>query len=204
MTSSHFDTVIQKIDAANREDPNREMAAGQEYPKELLYGIRMSEELSRFQPQASEALQIAARAQHIRRWEIPRSDYPRNRVGYLTWRRDLGRFHADQTAALMSEAGYDADSVARVRDLLTKKGIKQNEETQTLEDVICLVFLNYYLEDFARQHEEDKLIAIIRKTWGKMSERGHTAALQLNLPPHLGELIGKALATGDKEADGNN
>ncbi|MCW8196601.1 DUF4202 domain-containing protein [Proteobacteria bacterium 005FR1] len=194
MTSSRFEQVISSIDAANREDPNREKADGQEYPKELLYGLRMSEQLDRFQPDASEVLRIAARAQHIRRWAIPRSDYPKDRVGYLTWRRDLGRFHAEQTAALMSQAGYDPDSITRAQDLLTKKGIKQNEETQTLEDVVCLVFLKYYLEDFATQHDEDKLVAIIRKTWGKMSDRGHQAALQLALPSHLNELIGKALA----------
>lgn len=204
MTSNRFEEVIQRIDAANREDPNRELVAGRDHPRELLYGIRMSEALARFQPAASEVLQIAARAQHIRRWKIPRSDYPRNRVGYLTWRRDLGRFHAEQTAELMGEAGYDSNSIARVKDLLTKKGIKQNEDTQTLEDVICLVFLNYYLEDFAKQHEEHKLIAIIRKTWGKMSERGHAAALQLDLPSHLGELVGKALASDDKETGGKD
>jgi hypothetical protein len=194
MTASRFEQVISAIDAANREDPNRETAEGQEYPKELLYGLRMSEQLASFQPDASEVLRIAARAQHIRRWEVPRADYQKNRTGYLTWRRDLGRFHAEQTAALMSRAGYDPDSIARAKDLLIKKGIKQNEETQILEDVICLVFLKYYLEDFASKHEEDKLVAIIRKTWGKMSERGHEAALKLELPSHLKELIGKALA----------
>jgi hypothetical protein len=194
MATGQFERLIEKIDAANQQDPNRDTVAGQQYPRELLYGLRMSEQLDRFEPQASEVLQIAARAQHIRRWEIPRSDYPKNRVGYLTWRRDLGRFHAEQTATLMAQAGYDMSSIARVKDLLMKKGIKQNEETQTLEDVVCLVFLNHYLEDFATKHEEDKLIAIIRKTWGKMSERGHRAALQLDLPPHLSELVSKALA----------
>lgn len=194
MNSSKLEQVIERIDAANREDPHRERANGQDYPKEYLYSLRMTEQLNEFAPDADEALQIAARAQHIRRWQIPRADYPKTRTGYLTWRRDLGRFHAEATAALMAEVGYDQSSISRVQNLLMKKGIKQHADTQTLEDVICLVFLNYYLEAFAAQHDEAKLISIIRKTWGKMSERGQKAALQLTLPEHLSALVNKALS----------
>jgi hypothetical protein len=191
--TSRFEQVIEGIDAANGEDPNREWAGGNDYPKELLYSRRMTEQLRGFAPEADEVLQIAARAQHIRRWQIPRTDYPNTRIGYLTWRRDLGQFHARETAALMAQAGYDQNSISRAQDLLTKKAIKHNPDTQTLEDVICLVFLNYYLEPFSTQHDEAKLISIIRKTWDKMSERGHQAASQLQLPPHLTPLINKAL-----------
>lgn len=194
MTSKQLEETIERIDNANREDPNRETADGRDYPKELLYSLRMTEQLTAFAPDADEALQIAARAQHIRRWQIPRADYPKTRPGYLKWRRDLGQFHARETAGLMTDLGYDRDNIARVQDLLTKKGIKQNTDTQTLEDVICLVFLSYYLEPFAAKHDEPKLIAIIRKTWGKMSPRGQEAALQLTLPEHLKPLLHKALS----------
>lgn len=194
MNTSQLEQAITNIDAANCEDPVREMANGQEYPREYLYSLRMTAELNRFSPRADEVLQIAARAQHIRRWQIPRTDYPKTRTGYLKWRRDLGHFHAEETAAIMKAAGYDQASIDRLTRLLTKKGIKQHSDTQTLEDVICLVFLQYYLEPFATKHDEAKLISIVQKTWAKMSPQGHEAALQLSLPDHLSALINKALS----------
>lgn len=194
MSTSQFKQVIQAIDTANGEDPNRELAGGQEYPREYLYSLRMTEQLNEFAPEADDVLQIAARAQHIRRWQIPRADYPKTRAGYLQWRRELGRFHAEETAAIMKNAGYDQDSVDRLTNLLVKKGIKQNPDLQTLEDVICLVFLQHYLEPFATQHDEAKLISIVQKTWTKMSPQGHEAALRLSLPDHLSALINKALS----------
>lgn len=194
MRSVQLTALLESIDAANREDPHHEAAEGIDYPKELLYSRRMWRQLEEFAPDASEALQIAARAQHIRRWEIPRSRYPKNRSGYLEWRRELGRFHAEQTAHLMTEAGYDADSISRVQSLLMKKDIKRDSDMQTLEDVICLVFLRYYLEDFAARQDKDKLTSIIRKTWNKMSARGRQEAIRLDLPPKLAVVIEAALA----------
>ncbi len=187
--------LIAAIDAVNAQDPNTDIVNGQSVAKELLYSQRMSECLQQFAPDASEALQIAARAQHIRRWAIPRSDYPLGRQSYKQWRTDLGKFHAETTTALMAANGYNAAMQSRVADLLQKKSLKRDADSQCLEDVICLVFIQFYLADFASKHEEDKLIDIIRKTWNKMSERGHAAALQAALPPTLGELIGKALNT---------
>lgn len=194
MNTSQFQLVMHDIDEANHEDPNHELADGQEYPREYLYSLRMSQQLNKLAPEADEVLQIAARAQHIRRWQIPRTDYPKTRTGYLTWRRDLGRFHAEETAAIMKAAGYDHSAIERLEKMLVKKGIKQNPHTQTLEDVICLVFLQYYLEPFATKHDEAKLISIVQKTWAKMSPQGQEAALQLSLPTHLGALINKALS----------
>ena len=185
--------VIAAIDLANQQDPNVEMVDGKAIAKEVLYSQRMSNCLQQFAPDASEALQIAARAQHIRRWTIPRSDYPSGRQGYQQWRVYLGKFHAQTTTALMAEAGYTDAMQSRVADLLQKKAIKRDAETQCLEDVICLVFIQYYLEDFAAKHDEDKLIDIIRKTWNKMSAEGHAAALKVTLPVPLTDLIGKAL-----------
>lgn len=191
--SDNLARVIALIDAANKEDPQQENDGDKVYPKAYLYSLRMTEALERFQPEASEALKIAARAQHIRRWQIPRSDYPTGRAGYLRWRRDLGRFHAEETAKLMQQAGYEGAIIEDVENLLTKQDLKRNPATQTLEDVACLVFLQYYLEDFAPSQERDKLIDIIRKTWNKMSEAGRQAALALELTPSSATLVQEAL-----------
>ncbi|ATG74946.1 hypothetical protein AN401_14645 [Zobellella denitrificans] len=191
---SRLQQVLDAIDAENRQDPHQEQADGQSWPKEYLYSLRMSEQLARFAPNASELLQIAARAQHIRRWTVPRTDYPMDRAGYKHWRTDLAKYHGELTAKLMENAGYNEMEQERVKALLLKKQLKRDDEVQTLEDVICLVFIHYYLEDFATKHEEEKLLDIIRKTWGKMSEAGHAAALQVPLSPPVQSLVGKALA----------
>lgn len=192
-SSSRLERVISAIDQINAQDPNLQTHAGKDWPKELLYSERMSQQLSEFAPDAGELLHIAARAQHIRRWAIPRSDYPMNRAGYQRWRSELAQYHADLTTKLMAEAGYGDDEQQRVSKLLRKQRLKQDESVQTLEDVICLVFLQYYLEDFAARHDESKVVDIIAKTWRKMSEQGHQAALALPLSPAMQALVGKAL-----------
>lgn len=190
---NRLERTLAAFDAANAGDPNREMDRGEAQPKEWLYGRRMSETLATFKPDASEALQLAARCQHIRRWESPRSDYPEGRAGYKKWRSQLALFHGRVAGEIMAENGYDDATIARVKDMLIKRNLKRDPEVQTLEDVICLVFLTYYLEDFAQKHDEDKLIDIIQKTWRKMSEEGHTAALKLPLSEPMSRLVKKAL-----------
>ncbi len=182
------------FDAANREDPNRDMVDGQWAPKELIYGMRMSRKLADFCPGASEALQLAVRSQHICRWKIPRGDYPMDRAGYKRWRLDLAQFHGETAGRILADLGYDQALIERVKDMLLKRSLKRDAEVQTLEDVACLVFVEYYLEDFAQKHDEEKLIDIIRKTWNKMSPAGHAAALALSLPDSLKTLLGKALS----------
>ena len=150
-------------------------------------------DLAQFCPDASIDLQLAARCQHICRWKIPRSDYPMDRQGYKRWRTDLALFHGATAATILAQQGYDEDVINRVKDLLLKRGLKRDDEVQILEDVICLVFIQHYLADFASKHDEAKLLDIIRKTWNKMSEKGHGAALALPLPNDLLTLIGKAL-----------
>ena len=199
MTASateRFNAALERIDAANRADPHIETSAvdGQTYPKEYLYGLRMSACLDRFEPNASEALRLAARAQHIRRWEIPRDQYPRDRKGYHLWRTALYAHHADCAEQILRDVGYDDATIHRVRDLLMKKGLRSDPAMQILEDVICLVFLSYYFLDFAKDHEEEKIVRILQRTWKKMSEPGHEAALQLDLTPEATRLIEKALA----------
>ncbi len=190
-----FEAAIAAIDAANAEDPNRD--EGQ--PKELLYARRMSEMLDRFAPDAPESVRLAVRAQHIRRWKTPRSSYPADRQGYLQWRSGLYKFHAETAGRILREAGYDEEAVARVQAAVGKRGIKSNPETQLLEDVTDLVFLEHYLAGFAAQHpdyDEAKWIDILRKTWQKMSAEAHAFVLagKVSLPDTAKPLILKAVS----------
>jgi hypothetical protein len=186
-----FRTAIEKFDAANAQDPTLVGGA----PAELVYARRMTDWLRRLYPDAAEALQLAARAQHIRRWMIPRSRYPMTRQGYHQWRTTLYSFHADEAARILHEVGYDDATIDRVRSLLRKEKLKAGPQTQALEDVICLVFLENYFADFAIKHEEEKVIGILRRTWKKMSERGRAAALELPLTPEARRLVEKALTS---------
>lgn len=196
MEAERLNRALALIDAANAEDPNRETDGGREYPKELLYAMRMSEMLARIAPDASEAVQLAVRAQHICRWQLPRRDYPATREGYQRWRTTLYRHHADTAAALMREAGYDEEMVERVSRIVGKRGIKVDPETQLLEDVADLVFLEHYMAAFVAKHpeyDEAKWLDILQKTWKKMSPAGHAAALgKIELPEHLHPLVLKA------------
>ncbi|SEB62410.1 protein of unknown function [Maribacter dokdonensis] len=185
--------AFQQFDEANKQDPNTEVFEGTTYPKEVLYGIRMTERLNAFDPNASEALRLTARCQHICRWEIPRESYEMNREGYLRWRQELKKFHATKAASILEDIGYDKETIDNVKFLLQKKQLKKNEETQTLEDVICLVFLEFYFEPFAHKHPEDKTIDILQKTWRKMSTKGQEAALKLPLSKFSLDLITKAI-----------
>ena len=191
--SERFERTIERFDAANREDPNREVANGVAQPKELLYARRLTACVDRFRPDASEPVRLAARCQHIRRWTIPRTDYPEGRNGYRRWRTDLARFHASTAAAILREVGYDDATVARVESLLRKERLKMDPDVQLLEDVICLVFLEHYLPGFAPKHDDEKLLGVLRKTWRKMSDEGRRAALALDLPPDLRALVERAV-----------
>jgi uncharacterized protein DUF4202 len=185
--------AIQLFDEANSQDPNTETYEGKTYPKEVLYAMRMSERLDEFYPNTSDVLRLTARCQHICRWEIPRDSYEMDREGYLRWRQELKKFHAQKATDILQSIGYDQETIDKVAFLLKKKQLKKNTDTQILEDVICLVFLEYYFEPFAQKHPEDKTIEIIQKTWRKMSDQGHEAALQLQLSPSATELILKAV-----------
>lgn len=191
--SERFKRAIEMFDAENSKDPNKETYAGKEFPKELLYAQRMSHWLEKLEPDASEALKLAARSQHICRWMIPRSSYPKNRQGYLEWRTTLYTFHAEKAVAILKKAGYDKEIISHVQTLLRKQNIKTNAEMQMLEDVICLVFLEHYFVDFSTQHDERKIVNIVRKTWKKMSEKGQKAALTIQFPDEARSLIQKAL-----------
>ena len=156
------------IDSANTEDPNRVNADGKDWPKELLYSERMSDMLNRYNPRADDVMKLAIRAQHIERWKSPRNAYPMDRIGYLKWRKDLYKIQADTAAGLLQQAGYDEANIERARNAVAKKNIKGNADTQLLEDVTDLCFIEHYLVDFVDKHpdySEEKWIEIIQKTW---------------------------------------
>ena len=187
----HFAEAIAGFDAVHAEDPERD-ASGQ--AKELLYAQRMSARLGALAPDASEPLRLAARCQHIRRWAIRRSDYPGGAAGYRKWRVDEANAHAQVAGEILGGAGYDAQQIQRVQALVRKEMLKRDPETQLLEDVGCLVFLEHYFAGFAQKHDEATLLRILRKTWAKMSPKGQQAALALELPAPLRAIVEKALA----------
>ena len=154
----------------------------------------MSRWLERLDPDASEPLRLAARAQHLCRWKIDRSSYPEGRQGYLRWRRDCAEMHARLAGEILAAVGYDAATIDRVGHLVRKKGLPDDAEALALEDTACLVFLEHELEACASKHDEPKLVQILERTWRKMSPRGRAAALALDLPPSVRALIEKAVA----------
>jgi hypothetical protein len=190
---TRFERALAAIDAAHAEDPVRERVGGVEVAAELAYARRMTAWLERLAPEASEALRLAIRCQHLRRWTLSRSEYPMDRTGYRRWRTRLSKLHADIAARILTEAGYDAGTVERVGSLVRKERLKLDPEAQVLEDAACLVFLETALPDFARRLDEDRLAEVLRKTWGKLSTRGREAALGLSLDPELRALVEKAI-----------
>jgi len=189
--TTRFDRAIARFDAAHAEDPATQ-ASGR--PQELVYAQRMSAWLGKLAPEASEALRLAVRCQHIRRWAIRRGDYPAGVAGYRKWRTDEAASHALVAKEILEKTGYDGPTVQRVQSLVRKEKLKQDPETQLLEDVTCLVFLENYFAEFAAKHDEPTLVRILRKTWNKMSPRGHEAALGLKLPAPLRSIIEMAVS----------
>lgn len=186
--------AIERIDRVNAADPNRLVVAGEARPKELAHAEMMSRWVKRLRPDASEALEVAARAHHIKRWVIPRSSYPSGRRGYLQWRRELHQFHADEAGKILSEVGYEHAFIERVQRLVQKFDLRRDPEVQTLEDALCLVFLETQLGDMRRQHGEEKLLDILQKTLGKMGDKGKELALGLDLDPSDRALLARAVA----------
>ena len=196
---SIFETARDLIDAANGADPNQVSAGGREWPKELLYSERMSDMLERFKADAHEVMKLAIRSQHIERWKSPRKAYPEGRIGYLQWRKDLYKIQASRAADLMAEAGYEQTACDRAWQAVAKKNIKGNPDTQLLEDVTDLVFMEHYMLEFVGKHpeyDEEKWIEIVRKTWQKMSPEAQQFAISgaISLPESLKPLILKAVS----------
>lgn len=181
------------FDTANAADPNLIIVNGQEQPKELVYAMRLTYAVLTLDQDASLALRLAARCQHICRWKIPRNTEPMDRAGYLKWRAGLKKFHAETSANFLREVGYEEEVIERVAALNQKKNLKSDPDCQTLEDALCLVFLQYQFDDLIQDTEEEKMIKIVQKTWAKMSEQGHAAALKLKYSEKAQEVLAKAL-----------
>jgi Domain of unknown function (DUF4202) len=189
--------VLAAIDAANADDPYTITVEGVERPKELTHADMMTRWVRRLAPDCSEAQLIAARAHHLRRWAIPRDDFPRDRGGYLRWRTALRRQHAEDVARLMGEAGYGEAEIARVQAIVRKQGLGTDPEVQVHEDALCLVFLDTQFDALIAQVDDDeKMVEILRKTTAKMSPDGVAAASELTLSPAAEVLLQRALASG--------
>lgn len=193
-----FAEALRRFDEENAQDPNRIEVDGRLQPRELVYARWLTEWVLRLCPQASEALRLAARCQHLRRWEIPRESFPMDRAGYLRWRTTLQRFHAEQSGRILREVGYPESMVRRVQDLNQKKGLPQDPEMQVLEDALCLVFLEHQLEELARKTSEDTLVNALAKSWKKMSPAGRAAASAITLPERLKALLQRAVALAER------
>ncbi|KAF2083458.1 hypothetical protein K490DRAFT_60474 [Saccharata proteae CBS 121410] len=193
--SSPFEKALAAIDAAHAQDPTKIVVDGVEVPYELHYARKCSHYLElRCPDDASDALKLAIRAQHLRRWEIPRSSYPMTKPGYLSWRTSLKNRQAELATSICVTAGVAASTAERVGALVRKENLRKDAETMVLEDVACLVFLDDQFDEFRRGHDEEKIVGILRKTWAKMSEEGRRLALGMGLEGRSRELVEKALA----------
>ena len=192
--STPLERALTAIDAAHALDPNKVTINNEEMPYELHYAQKCTSYLEKRAPDASEPLRIAIRAQPFRRWEVPRSSYPMTRPGYHAWRTYLKKRQAELVEQICLDSGYSKEDSETVGSLIRKEDLKANEETMVLEDVACLVFLDDQFEAFEKEHDEDKIVRILQKTWGKMTDQGHELALKIPMGERPMELVKKALA----------
>lgn len=191
--NSRFDAALERFDQENAADPRSVTVEGKAIPYELFYAQKLSDWVRRLAPEASESLLLAARCQHLCRWQIPRSSYEMTRAGYLKWRQDLKNFHARLSGEILLSLGYPESVVERVGDLNLKKNRENDPECQVLEDALCLVTLEFQLEDLITKTEPEKLQSILKKTWAKMSPTAREYALQLPYKDMERKVIQEAL-----------
>ncbi len=189
MNAQKFEAALRRFDEENARDPNTENGR----PRELLYAERLTDWVLRLSPNASEVLRLAARSQHICRWEIPRGNYPMTRPGYLKWRADLKKFHAQRAGEILRDIGYDDDTIRRVQDLNLKKNFPADPECRMLEDALCLVFLEFQFTDLAAKTTDDKMVNALKRSWAKMTQAARAEALKLNYGERERALIQKAI-----------
>jgi hypothetical protein len=198
--TQRYTAVIGDIDRANADDPRKIVVEGGTRPYEVVYSERMTERLAAMYPEASELLRIAARGQHVRRFDIPRARFAQGRDGYNEWRRTCREHHAKLLRDIMSRHGYDSQEVEHVAKLVKKEQLKKDKESQALENVVDVVFLEHYFDEFYGKYshyDDAKIIDIIGKTLRKMSPKGHQTALALDLPERTRKLV---LAAVEREA----
>ena len=191
--TQRFTAAIRRFDGENSNDPNTEIVNDQSHPRELIYAQWLTDWLLKLSPNASEPLRLAARCQHICRWEIPRNSYPMDKPGYLRWRADLKKFHAQKSGDILREVGYDESTIQRVQELNLKKNHPNDLEVCVLEDALCLVFLEHQFAALAAKSDDEKMINALQKSWKKMTPAARAEALKLNYAPRESALIEKAL-----------
>lgn len=191
--------AIEAIDAANSADPNSIEHEGASQPKELCHGRLATEWLLRLDPDAGVAQQLAARAHHLRRWEIPRNSYPKGRAGYLRWRTKLASFHATEAGKILADVGYDPDTIERVQSIIQKRNLKGDPQVQMHEDALCLVFFDTQLEQVSQELELDKLVEVLAKTLAKMSQAGREQAARLSFDNRQRRIFSKALELSQQD-----
>lgn len=191
MTDPRFERALRAFQAVSAGDPEH-LNDGR--PRELVQAEHLAAWIDRLEPNASEALRLAAHCQHLGRYLVPRSTYPEGRIGYLKWRSDLAKGHAQRSAEILAEAGYDQATIDAVQRINLKQQMRLHPDVQTMEDALCLTFLEHEFAEFADKHDDQKLIEILAKTWRKMSPRAREAALALPLGGRPAELVARALA----------
>ena len=197
MTSARLRQALERIDEINRADPHEIHVRGEPRPKELTHAAMVSAWIERLRPEADDALRLAARGHHVRRWAIPRREYPPGRRGYLRWRQALQDLHAATLGEVMTEAGYDDVAIQRAQDLVRKKNLRRDPDAQALEDALCLVFLETQLGEFRASQPDDRMADILQKTWRKMSAEARALAVELDLPPDDRRFLLRALQRAD-------
>jgi len=189
VSDDRFDRAIAAIDAANAADPNTIEVAGETRPKELAHAELATAWVGRLDREPSEALLLAARAHHLRRWTSPRTSYPAGRAGYLKWRKQLHNQHAREVAVILTEVGYDDATIQRVQEIVRKRRLGQDPEVQVLEDALCLVFIETQLDDLSQKLEPAKLTDVMVKTAKKMSPQAIEEAMALDIDPSARSLL---------------
>ncbi|MEQ2005492.1 MAG: DUF4202 domain-containing protein [Limisphaerales bacterium] len=190
---ARFESALRRFDEANARDPNTEVVAGVARPRELVYAQCLTDWVLRLQPDASEPLRLAARCQHLCRWESPRSRYAMDRAGYLKWRAELKKFHAEKSGQILREVAYGEELIGQVQSLNLKKNFPADADSRVIEDALCLVFLQFQFADLAAKTDDDKMINALRKSWAKMTEQARAEALKLTYGPRELALVQRAL-----------
>jgi len=193
MDHARFENAISRFDQENSHDPNFVVQDGVQVPRELAYARWLTDWVLRLRPDASETLRLAARSAHLCRWTISRSAYPLTRAGYLRWRQDLKKFHSQKVADILRDLEYPEPMVARVQELILKSTFPSDEESQVLEDALCLVFLEHQFGDLARKSSDEKMINALQKSWKKMSPAARAIATTLPYGPSEKALLNRAL-----------
>jgi Domain of unknown function (DUF4202) len=191
--NERYDAAVAAIDAANQGDPTSVLVRGSMHPLAHAHGLLAAEWVSELHPDADETWLLAARAHHLRRWELPRNEYPTGRAGYLKWKRDQRKRHAHDVGELLTAVGYDQTTIERVQALVRRDNLASDAGSQAIEDAACLAFIETQLADVATKLDRAHLIDVLRKTAKKMTPLGVAAVARIPLGELERSLLAEAL-----------